>query len=116
MILQTGIVNSVIVLQPFTLNKNGFELLIQDIYGTPVNNASVYTYRSKSVFLADSTYQDTTSVLKSDNNGKVNKYNIDQGWYYFRVKKQIDSTATLSGVDSVNVSANSIVNNTVFVK
>lgn len=104
----SGIQNSVITLNKFPSNKNGFELYVTDIYGSPVNNASIYTYRSKSVFLADSTYQDTTSILKSDNNGKASNYNIAQGWYYFRVKKQIDSRTTLTAIDSLNIPLNGI--------
>jgi hypothetical protein len=84
-------------------NRNGMELQLNDIFGTPVYNASVYCYRSRAVWLLDSTETNSIFVLHSTAAGLASTYLIDSARYYLRMIKPVSSKDTLRRVDSIDV-------------
>lgn len=83
----TGITTLVITINRLSQNHNGFQLLILDSLNTPVNNAQVYGYRSKAIFLIDSTNANSIFTLNSNNSGVATLSNIDSARYYLRTLK-----------------------------
>lgn len=97
----TGITTVPLVLRNVTAQRNGIELTLHDIYGTPVNAATVYFYRLKSAYLADSVKAaNYLFPLTSDAAGLAAIYNIDSATYYYRAEKII-GTDTLRATDSI---------------
>lgn len=97
----TGIMPVSLQVRNVTAQRNGIEISLQDKWATPVNQATVYFYRSRAAYLADSvkamSYQ---FPLTSNAAGVAAIYNIDSAKYYFRAEKII-GTDTLRATDSI---------------
>lgn len=103
----TGIKSVVLMLDKYSANKNGYELTINDIYGTPINNATVYPYRSLAIFKSDSNYTQSLGTVSSSAGGKATSYNIDAAKYYLRIIRVIGKD-TLKAETDIDVPENSI--------
>jgi hypothetical protein len=91
--------------------QNGFNLTIKDNQGTPLNAADVFVYRSRAVYLIDSTNANSIKKISTTEAGKTWLYNIDAAKYYLRMVKQIGSS-TLKKMDSIIVNNSGITDST----
>ncbi len=109
------VTNSGITTLDITLtNQNGFILTINDSQPipNPVNGVQIFGYRSKAIYLIDSTHLSSIFSLNTNNAGKASLYNIDAAQYYLRIIKQIGNT-TLKKMDSVDVNNSGVTTKTI---
>lgn len=103
-ITENGIKNLIVVLRSRQVpGKNGMELILNDIFNTPVYNANIYTYRTRHVWLLDTLNTNSEFMLQSDGAGLATRYIVDTGRYYFRMIKVISAKDTLRRLDSIDV-------------
>jgi hypothetical protein len=95
--------------------QNGFNLTIKDNQGTPVNTAQVFVYRSRAIYLIDSTNTNSILTLGTNNAGKTSLYNIDAAKYYLRMIKQIGTTS-LKRMDSIVVNSAGVTDSTFIIQ
>lgn len=95
--------------------QNGFTLTIKDNQGTPLNSAQIFVYRSRAVYLIDSTNTNSILTLGTNNAGKASLYNIDAAKYYLRMIKQIGTT-NLKRMDSVVVNSAGVTDSTFIIQ
>lgn len=101
---QFGIRNLIVTLRTKPLpGRNGMELLLNDIFETPVHNATVHYYRSKNVWMLDTAHVNSIGSMNSNASGLATAYNLDSARYYLRMLKVISKTDTLRRLDSIDV-------------
>ncbi|GAA4318633.1 hypothetical protein [Flaviaesturariibacter amylovorans] len=102
-----GIIDTTITLRNVPLARNGIEATITDTYGTLINGATVYAYRSQLLFERDTvSYTNSLFTMTSNAMGMASAYIIEPGTYYLRAIKVIN-TDTLKKTAVVLVGANS---------
>jgi hypothetical protein len=107
-ITATGIKNAIIVLRSIPLTRNGIEVKTFDIFSTPVADAKVYCYRSRTVFLNDTiNYNNSLFTISSNAAGLAAAYIIDTGRYYLRAVRTVNSV-TIKDTTNTTVGLNAI--------
>lgn len=91
--------------------QNGFTLTIKDSLGTPLNQAETYVYRSRAIFLFDTTNTNNILTLSTNNAGKTRLFNIDATKYYLRMQKKIGNII-FKRMDSIVVNVTGITDST----
>jgi hypothetical protein len=117
-IASAGINTVNIVLSKLPFFRNGIELYTLDVFGSPLNNAKTYFYRSKSTYLADTlniNYSNSLFSLSSNASGFASTYLVDSAKYYFRSVRVI-ANDTLKATDSIQVQYNGISRKTIVLK
>ena len=112
---QQGIETKTLILKPYVIHKNGFDLTIFDIDTFPVSDAIVYTYTSRSVFAADSSFASSMYIDTSNATGHATRFNIPALQYFFRVRRKVGNTE-FSTVDSLLVGNSGIGALTIYLK
>lgn len=103
----TGIKTAIITLKSTPIDRNGLELTLMDPWNTPVGAATAYFYRSRSVYLLDTLYNNSQFKLVTDDGGFASAYILPAAKYYFKAIKIIGKD-TLTATDSFNVPAQGI--------
>jgi len=111
--LTAAAINTVVLKVTTTLPKrNGMEILVEGIEGAPIDGATVFAYRSPTIYDLDKNGTNSLFLMPSDKTGKAAAYDIDPALYYLRAVKIVGKD-TLKGKDTISVSKTRIVDRSI---
>jgi hypothetical protein len=109
-----GVKTVVVTVRSIPLDRNGIELTVLDSHLAPVNNASVFFYRSSTISDLDTACTNSLFTLMSNGSGLASTYIIDSSLYYFKARKIIGHD-TLQNKGSIHVGLTGIARGSVII-